>query len=313
MTTSESRRLSQMAIAALSSSPLTTVLALLLLWFIVSTLLGFFRLRHVPGPRLWAWSRWPLIQVHLDGTSYEKYGELVRQYGKLVRIGPNYLLTSDPDFVRRMNSSRSGYVRANWYVASRLTPGRDNMISDRNEQHHEIMRKKAAPAYSGKENTQLERDVDECVLDFVHLIRDRYITTKQDEPKPMEFARKVSFFTSDTISLLAFNEKFNDLKDDTDHYGYLEEVETLFPNMFCTSMMPELLEFLTWTGLLSLFDPANNPKLAFGKVMRIAKKQISARLDEEGNLKPTHGDMMGSFIKHGMNKQELEQETILQM
>ena len=84
--------------------------------------------------------------------------------------------------------------------------------------------------------------------------------------------------------------------------------------MFCTSVIPELMEILTATGILSLFNPADNQKLAFGKVMRIAKAQINARLDDQGNLKgDSGGDMMGSFIKHGMNRQELEQETIVQM
>ena len=81
------------------------------------------------------------------------------------------------------------------------------MISDRNDQRHEAMRKKAAPAYSGKENTQLEQDVDECVLDLVHLIGHGYITVQDDHPVQMELARKAQFFTTDTISLLAFKKK----------------------------------------------------------------------------------------------------------
>ena len=83
--------------------------------------------------------------------------------------------------------------------------------------------------------------------------------------------------------------------------------------MFCTSVIPELIEVLTATGILSLFNPADNQKLALGKVMRIAKAQINSRLDTHGNFKGTYGDMLGSFIKHGMRKGELEQETIVQM
>ena len=187
------------------------------------------------------------------------------------------------------------------------------MISDRNDQRHEAMRKKATPAYSGKENTQLEQDVDECLLDLIHLIRHKYITVEEDHPVQMELARKAQFFTTDTISLLAFKEKFNDLRDDTDHFGYIEEVETLYPTMFCTSVIPELIEVLTATGILSLFNPADSQKLALGKVMRIAKAQINSRLDTDGNFKGTYGDMLGSFIKHGMGREELEQETIVQM
>ena len=304
-----------MAIAgppSLSTSALLATIALLL-YYTVSSIRAYYRLSHVPGPTSWAWSRLPLIRTHLRGDCYEKFGELVKSYGKLVRIGPNYLLTSNPDIVRRYNAPRSGYTKSNWYLSSRFTAGVDNMISDRDDQRHEALRKKAAPAYSGKENTQLEHDVDECVLDLVHLIRDRYTASQGAEPAQMELARKAQFFTTDTISLLSFKEKFNDLKDDTDNFGYIEEVETLYPNMFCTSVIPELMELLTVTGTLSWFNPADNQKLAFGKVMRIAKAQINSRLDNQGKFKGTSGDMLGSFMKHGMSQQELEQETIVQM
>ena len=297
----------------LSPTVLLGTLGFGLLYYLVTGILSYYRLSHIPGPFLWAWSRLPLIQTHLKGDSYEKFGSLAKTYGKLVRIGPNYVLTSDPDIVRRMNATRSRYTRSNWYMASRFTPGVDNMVSDRDDHNHEIMRKKAAPAYSGKENLRLEQDVDECVLDFVHLIEAKYLTVNDNQPVKMELARKAQFFTTDVISLLAFREKFNNLRDDTDNFGYITEIETLFPNMFCMAVFPEIVEFLTATGIFQLLNPAENPRLAFGKVMAIAKRQIESRVDSQGNFKETHGDMMGSFIRHGMTRQQLEQETMLQL
>ena len=294
-------------------SALAVAVALLVLYYAVSSIRSYRRLSHIPGPSSWAWSRFPLIGTHLRGDCYDKFGGLANTYGNFVRIGPNYPLTSDPDVVRRMSAPRTGSTESNWFLATRFTAGVDNMISDRDDKRHEVMRKKAAPAYSGRENPQLEEDVNECVLDLVHLIRDKYVTVKGDEPIRMELARKASFFTTGTISLLAFKQKFNDMKDDTDHFGYIKEVETLYPNMFCTSMIPEIIDFLTATGILALFDPAKNQNLAFGTVIRLAKAQIDLRLDEQGKFKGAYGDMLGSFIKHGMNRQELEQEIIVQM
>ncbi len=129
----------------------------------------------------------------------------------------------------------------------------------------------------------------------------------------MELARKAQVFTTGTISLLAFNDKFNNLKDDTDHHGYIQEVETLFPNMICASMVPGLMEFLTRTGVPPLFNPADNQKLAFGKVMKVVSTQINSRLDAQDNFKAAYSDVMGSFIRCGMSQQELEQEIITEM
>lgn len=288
--------------------------ATFLLCYAISTVLSYLRLRHVPGPTLWALTRLPLVRAHLKGDSYEKFGELSQAYGKLVRIGPNYLMASDPEVVRRMNAPRSHYTRSNWYTSFRFVPGVDSMISERDEKRHDMLRRKAAPAYSGKESKLLEKDIDQCILDLVYLIGDKYASTSSGEGgTQMELCRKAQFFTTDTISLLAFSSKFGNLKDDTDHFGYIQEVESIFPNMFCTCVLPELMEILTATGILSLFNPADNPKLAFGKVMRIAKAQIDSRLDAEGNFKGAYGDMMGSFIKHGMTPAEMEQESVLQL
>ena len=197
-------------------------------------------------------------------------------------------------------------------MASRFQAGVDNMISDRDDKRHAMMRRKAAPAYYGKETLNLEGDIDECVLDFVHLIQDRHLKHKDGKPVPMEFARKAQYFTTDTISLLSFHDKFGNLKDDTDHHGYIEEVESLFPNLFCTAVIPELMELLTSSGILGLFDPKKS-NLALGKVMRIANTQIDERLDVEGKPKGTYGDMLGSFLRHGMTREELEQELIVQL
>src|SRR5262245_5313667 len=131
-------------------TPLLASAALLLVYYVTSSIWSYRRLRHIPGPLSWALTRWPLIQTHLKGDSYEKFGALARKYGPLVRIGPNYIMTSDPEVVRRMNAPRSPYVKSNWYMASRVTPGVDNMISNRDDVYHETLRKKASPAYSGR-------------------------------------------------------------------------------------------------------------------------------------------------------------------
>jgi hypothetical protein len=47
------------------------------------------------------------------------------------------------------------------------------MISDSDDKRHDMMREKVAPVYVGKSNLNLERGIDECVLELMHLIDDR--------------------------------------------------------------------------------------------------------------------------------------------
>lgn len=129
----------------------------------------------------------------------------------------------------------------------------------------------------------------------------------------MELAKKVSYFTTDVISKLSFSGKFNDLRDDNDNMGYINEIESLFPKVFCTSVMPELIELLTKTGILKLLNPLNSTKMAFGKVMAITRAQIESRFGSDGKPIGPYGDMLGGFIKHGLTRQEMEQEAIVQL
>lgn len=61
-----------------------------------------------------------------------------------MRIGPNELVTNDPDVLRRMSAVRSLYTRSEWYDGARLEPEYDSMFSERNEERHNMLRSKAA-------------------------------------------------------------------------------------------------------------------------------------------------------------------------
>lgn len=68
--------------------------------------------------------------------------------GSLVRIGPNDLVTDDPEILRRMMGVRSPYTRGPWYDAMRFDPARDNLLSMRDDEAHTKLRNKMAAGVS---------------------------------------------------------------------------------------------------------------------------------------------------------------------
>lgn len=62
--------------------------------------------------------------------------------GSLARIGPNHLVTSDPEQMRKMLSVRSAYRRSDWYIGTRFDPCRENIVSERNDDRHTALRAK---------------------------------------------------------------------------------------------------------------------------------------------------------------------------
>ena len=71
--------------------------------------------------------------------------------GSLARIGPNILLTTDLELLRRMSAARSPYVRSKWYLAFRLAPAKDNVFSMLDDKAHTKRRAQMNNGVSGWE------------------------------------------------------------------------------------------------------------------------------------------------------------------
>ena len=59
----------------------------------------YFKLQHVRGPLLAALSDAPRLYWVWTKKPFEKHIELHRQYGPLVRLGPNVVSVADPDAI----------------------------------------------------------------------------------------------------------------------------------------------------------------------------------------------------------------------
>jgi hypothetical protein len=295
----------------LSAILIVTTFTASLIYYLTISIISYRRLNHIPGPKANALSIFPLLYTHATGAIDVQFGEWSKRYGVLVRIAPNTLLTSEPEVWRRMSAPRSSYRRSKWFNAMRLNPGVDNVLSTRDEKRHDELRKRMTAGYSGKENVMLEKDIDDCILDLSHLIASKYLSGG-GQFKLMDLARKIQFLTSDIMSKLSVDAKFYDLRDDTDNLGYIHEVETSFPFMFCFSVIPKFVEFLTNIGIMDLMAPKADSKIGFGTVLGIARKQVAKRFDEEGKMIDKK-DMLGSFLRHGLTRDEAEAESVMQL
>ena len=46
-----------------------------------------------------------------------------------MRIGPNQLLCSDLEALRKILAVRSGYTKSDWYICARTDPKHDNIVT----------------------------------------------------------------------------------------------------------------------------------------------------------------------------------------
>lgn len=57
-------------------------------------------------------------------------------------------MTDDPEFIKRQWAVRSDYKKSEWYDAIRFDPSRDNIVSMRNDEQHNVLRAKMAAGVS---------------------------------------------------------------------------------------------------------------------------------------------------------------------
>jgi cytochrome P450 len=125
----------------------------------------------------------------------------------------------------------------------------------------------------------------------------------------MDLARKVQYFTLDVISEIGFGQTFGDLKADADLNDYAQSSEE---GLFFLTVAASLgINWLLHIPLVArLLGPSEKDKSGFGKMMATARKLIDERVKGSTD---SRSDMLASFIRHGMTKDELFSESLLQI
>ncbi|KAK2020401.1 cytochrome P450 [Colletotrichum zoysiae] len=286
------------------SASVSVAVSIVFLYSVVSVIHQYLRLRHIKGPISAGFSTWWLVRTVYSGSSHLEFHKASKKYGHLVRVGPNDIITSDPDLMRHILGVRSNYKRSGWYGAMRLDPGRDNVLSERNNERHAKLRSQMTAGYSGKEVDNLERKVDENVLRFINLI-DKLIS--QDEP--FDFGTKVQYFTLDVITDLAFGKPFGYVESDSDVNEYIQTMEQNMPNVVVTAVLPWLLAVLS-SSLFRCLLPSDKNAIGLGKTIRIAKEVAKERFGPNRKVKK---DMLGSFVAHGLTQEQASSEILMQI
>jgi hypothetical protein len=83
---------------------------------------------------------------------------------------------------------------------------------------------------------------------------------------PLDFGRKVQYFTLDVISDVAYREPFGYIATDSDLWGYIAEVE----KVFASGLMVTIFPWLNWVLRLSIVKavlPSDKDPLGLGKIL----------------------------------------------
>lgn len=154
----------------------------------------------------------------------------------------------------------------------------------------------------------MEDDIDYRLLQLFNLIETKYLSNDHDF-RPMDLSKTMTYFTLDVISSVAFGEAFGFIDADDDPFGYIENLQEYLPAVILFGAYPELQKILR-LPFMKFLAPKNTDRRGLGRVMGWAKERVGERFGEKAIFRQ---DMLNSFIKRGLTKEQLESETLTQI
>ena len=268
--------LSKTLLLPLYARPIETFVAILCILLAVYTIdtfkTGLFHLQHFRGP--W-WSRYTrlwICKALASGNSAQIFVDINKKYGPVARIGPNNLVTDDPEFTRRILAARSHYTRGPWFDSIKINPHISNIVSERNPGKHNHLRYQMSAGYAGKDIPDLESTIDERIVDFVRRIEQNWLSTASGT-KSFDVARRIQYLTVDIITHLSFGKPLGFIEADTDKFNFLATIETQLPIVQHFSVILELNTWLSRAAnikwLRKLLVPSHTDKTGIGMIMGV--------------------------------------------
>ncbi|KAI1633569.1 cytochrome P450 oxidoreductase [Biscogniauxia mediterranea] len=263
---------------------------------------------RVPGPRLARWSRLWIARALASGRSHEIWTEVNAKYGPVARIGPNHVITDDPEITRRILAVRSGYVRGPWFDSVRIDPHIPNIVSERDVKKHSKIRAKLAPSFTGTSIMTMEPVIDQLVLSWINSLRKRLAGP---DLVSCDIGEKIQFLTVDIITKICLGKEIGCVRFNRDMHRIIETVET--GNRTCQY-------FSVFLGLNTLFFqlakipilrkvlfPKPCDSTGVGRLMGIVHEVVDKRSRERSRA----DDVVSSLLNQGMSKDQIDSELII--
>ncbi|KAH8688780.1 BcABA1, cytochrome P450 monooxygenase [Talaromyces proteolyticus] len=283
---------------------------LLIVIYVFTAVGAWYPLRRLPTPSFWAkFSYLWLAKTTWSGRQYWVYRDLHTKYGPLVRIGPYEIHTDDPDILRQLTGSRSSSRKSDWYLGARFNPRHDNILSTLDTEAHAKLKRRTAPAYSGREVPDLEAAIDSQILIMVDLVRGKCAMAEAGRPVVLDLCALAGYFSMDVITRLGFGKEIGYLRDETDHFQFHQSLQRAWPYLTISTDISWIRRVLFSRVGLKLLGPRSSDRRGLGPLMTVGEYCVRNRFAGNEHM----NDMLGSFIRHGLTQQQCEVETLFML
>ncbi|GAD97232.1 putative P450 monooxygenase [Paecilomyces variotii No. 5] len=251
----------------------------------------------LPRPRLES------IASTACNSSSPNYAPRITKYlqlGPLARIGPNNLITSDPEIFRHILSVRSNYQRGPWFDCLRLDPHRANLITERDIKTHNVLRAQMSAGYHGKDVDQFEAILDQNMAAWLTYVENNGVSVP-GHPREFEIARSVQWLLYDMVCRLCFGHPFGFVEKHSDCYQFQQTLEERLPIVEKFAVLTEVntwIKFISHIPVLRDVLPAPSDENGIGAILGLAEKAVKQR---NGPGMQPRGDIIDSWLQRGVD------------
>lgn len=220
-------------------------------------------------------------------------------------------MCSDSAEIRRIWGLRSGYYRADWYRATRLSPDEDNVLTIVDNKAHHQLRSRIQPGYSGKDMDSQEPLVDAQLKKLITLFERKYISTEK-VTRPCDLARTMQYLTQDTITAVGFGKALGYLDADKDIYGVIEACEAPLLPVHILAFVP-LFQKIVSSFLVRPFLPKPTDVGGVGPFLAVIKNFVDERYGGSDNKseKVRRRDILQTFVDSDLSRGQVESEALV--
>ncbi|PVH73614.1 cytochrome P450 [Cadophora sp. DSE1049] len=201
----------------------TIVAGIFILYQVITTVRRAYRsdLSSLPGPSCARFSAIYRVCKLWSGKAPAFYLSLHKQYGSIVRTGPNTVSISDPATIPTLYGISSSFLKSPFYDT--MTPEYQNalmpsLFTTRDPTHHKTLKRSVASKFSMSSIRTLEPLVDECSSIFIRSMQDL-------EGQKVDLGAWLQWYAFDVIGMITFNRRFGFMEERRDIGDMISDIE----------------------------------------------------------------------------------------
>ncbi|KAI4718148.1 hypothetical protein E4T48_05645 [Aureobasidium sp. EXF-10727] len=263
-------------------------------YLVLSSVFRYWRLRHIPGPRLAAWTNlWLMRNMNGKQKFYEVRKTLHQKYGPVQRYGPNRVMFSDVSAVNAVLPTSNILPKADSYAPLKASVNGTEVASFlaiNDDEKAARLKRFLHPTFSPNGVLRYESHVDHTVSEMVTHLRNIGPT--------VDLAPWFGWFAFDTITRIGFSEDQGFMREQEDIGGAGKAAQQRFAHWIFYWTIPWLEAILHKNWYVTHRKSAIQSGLA-----KLATRVVASR-KAKGGL-GTHHDLLDLYMESGKQDPQL--------